>query len=139
VANDGAGVASGLYDRQTAVYDISAHKVYLPDGTILEAHSGLGSSLDDPNSVRERNRGATPPDIYELKPRERLFHGVQALRLIPVGDGSVYGRGGLLTHTYMLGPNGDSNGCVSFKDYDAFLHAFENHEITRLAVVASVE
>ena len=31
------------YDRQTAVYDICAHTVYLPDGTRLEAHSGLGS------------------------------------------------------------------------------------------------
>jgi hypothetical protein len=139
VSNDGAGITAGLYDRQTAVYDISAHKVYLPDGTILEAHSGLGSSLDDPNSVRERNRGATPPDIYDLKPRERLFHGVQALRLLPVGDGNVFGRRGLLAHTYMLGPNGDSNGCVSFKDYDTFLHAYETHEITRLAVVASLE
>ena len=36
------------YDRQTAVYDISAHTVYLPDGTRLEAHSGLGSKIDDP-------------------------------------------------------------------------------------------
>ena len=34
--------------RDTAVYDISAHMVYLPDGTKLEAHSGLGSDLDDP-------------------------------------------------------------------------------------------
>ena len=32
------------YDQSTAVYDISAHMVYLPDGTRLEAHSGLGSS-----------------------------------------------------------------------------------------------
>src|SRR5579871_2079457 len=29
------------YDRYTAVYDISARAVYLPDGTKLEAHSGL--------------------------------------------------------------------------------------------------
>ena len=39
------------YDRQTAVYDISAHTVYLPDGTRLEAHSGLGSKIDDPRSL----------------------------------------------------------------------------------------
>ena len=39
----------------------------------------------------------------------------------------------------MLGPNGQSNGCVSFKDYDAFLQAYENHEITRLAVVSRVD
>jgi hypothetical protein len=128
------------YDRSTAVYDISAHMVYLPDGTTLEAHSGLGSELDDPRSARIRMRGVTPPHIYELKPREALFHGVPALRLTPVGgEDAIYGRSGLLAHTYMLGPNGDSNGCVSFKDYNAFLNAYRNQGIKRLAVVARVE
>ena len=62
-------------------------------------------------------RGVTPPHIYDLAPREALFHGVPALRLKPVGgEEAIYGRSGLLAHTYMLGPNGDSNGCVSFKD-----------------------
>jgi Protein of unknown function (DUF2778) len=124
------------YDRFTAVYDISARTVYLPDGTRLEAHSGLGDRLDDPRFVSERMRGATPPDIYELEPREASFHGVQALRLNPVGDNDIFGRAGLLAHSYMLGPNGDSNGCVSFKDYDAFLRAYQNGQIKRLAVVA---
>ena len=124
------------YDRWTAVYDISAHTVYMPNGKRLEAHSGLGDRLDDPRHVNERMRGATPPNVYELAPREQLFHGVQALRLIPVGSGDVYGRTGLLAHTYMLGPNGDSNGCVSFRNYNAFLQAYQNGEIKRLAVVA---
>ena len=128
------------YDRQTAVYDISAHTVYLPDGTRLEAHSGLGSKLDDPRSSRQRMIGVTPPHIYELKPREALFHGVPALRLTPIGgEDKIFGRVGLLAHTYMLGPNGDSNGCVSFKDYYAFLNAYRNHGIRRLAVLAKVE
>ena len=135
----GVGVASPLYDRQTAVYDISAHAVYLPDGTVLEAHSGYGSRLDDPNSAAIRDRGVTPPDMYDLKPRETVFHGVHALRLIPVDESKVYGRSGLLAHTYMLGPNGQSNGCVSFKDYDAFLEAYEKGEITRLAVVSRID
>lgn len=131
---------SAPYDRSTAVYDISAHTVYLPDGSKLEAHSGLGSELDDPHSARIRMRGVTPPHIYELKPREALFHGVPALRLTPIGgEDAIYGRSGLLAHTYMLGPNGDSNGCVSFKDYNAFLNAYRNQGIKRLAVVARVE
>jgi hypothetical protein len=131
---------SAPYDRSTAVYDISAHTVYLPDGTRLEAHSGLGSELDDPRSARIRMRGVTPPHIYELKPREALFHGVPALRLNPIGgEDAIFGRSGLLAHTYMLGPNGDSNGCVSFKDYNAFLDAYRNRGIKRLAVVARVE
>jgi hypothetical protein len=138
-ATDGAGVTAGLYDRQTAVYDISAHVVYMPDGTTLEAHSGLGARLDDPNYVDERGRGATPPDIYDLRPREALFHGVRALRLIPEDESKVFGRAGLLAHTFMLGPNGDSNGCVSFKNYDAFLRAYEDGKIKRLAVVSSID
>jgi hypothetical protein len=128
------------YDQSTAVYDISAHMVYLPDGTRLEAHSGLGSSLDDPRSARVRMRGVTPPHLYELTPREALFHGVPALRLHPVGgEETIYGRAGLLAHTFMLGPRGDSNGCVSFRDYNAFLNAYRNHGIRRLAVVASID
>jgi hypothetical protein len=39
----------------------------------------------------------------------------------------------------MLGTGGDSNGCVSFKDYYAFLDAYRNRGIRRLAVLARVE
>ena len=128
------------YDQSTAVYDITAHTVYLPDGTRLEAHSGLGSKLDDPKYAHVRMHGVTPPHVYDLKPREALFHGVAALRLTPVGgEDAIYGRSGLLAHTYMLGPNGDSNGCVSFKDYNAFLNAYREKGIKRLAVVARVD
>ena len=91
--NGGGGYASARYDRYTAIYDISAHTVYLPNGARLEAHSGLGQQLDDPRSVHIRMRGATPPHLYELTPRESLFHGVQALRLNPIGGGGIYGRG----------------------------------------------
>lgn len=126
-------------DRYTAVYDISAKAVYLPSGAKLEAHSGLGARLDDPRSVHIRMQGATPPHIYELTPRESLFHGVAALRLNPIGgENVIFGRTGLLAHTYMLGPNGDSNGCVSFKNYDAFLQAYRRGEVKRLVVVASL-
>jgi hypothetical protein len=136
------GIISGAnptrsYDQFTAVYDISAHTVYLPNGQRLEAHSGLGSMLDDPRYVQQKMRGPTPPTVYALTPREQLFHGVQALRLTPLG-GNVFGRAGLLAHTFMLGPNGASNGCVSFRNYQAFLQAYQTGEIRRLAVVASV-
>ena len=131
---DRAPVASGQ-DGHTAFYDISAHTVYMPDGSRLEAHSGLGPLFDDPRHVHARNRGSTPPHLYDLSLRERAFHGVQAIRLSPVGPGTVYGRDGLLAHTYMLGRRGDSNGCVSFKDYKPFLAAFRNGQVRRLAVV----
>ena len=145
VSIPGPGKASPMgnaapYDRQTAVYDISARAVYLPDGSKLEAHSGLGSKLDDPHYVHVRMAGATPPHVYDLEPREALFHGVAALRLKPVGgEGAIFGRTGLLAHTYMLGPNGDSNGCVSFKDYYAFLRAYREQNVRRLVVVAKLD
>src|SRR5690606_18822903 len=46
----------GLFDRWlggkragngVAVYDISAAKVYMPDGSVLEAHSGIGKMADN--------------------------------------------------------------------------------------------
>jgi len=138
--NPALGGSSPPYDRSTAVYDISAHTVYLPDGSKLEAHSGLGSKLDDPSSAKIRMHGVTPPHIYELTPREALFHGVPALRLNPIGgEDAIYGRSGLLAHSFMLGPNGDSNGCVSFRDYNAFLNAYRNQGIKKLAVVARID
>jgi hypothetical protein len=129
---------SGPVDQMTAVYVLTKHMVIMPDGAQLEAHSGLGDLLDDPHHVNEKDRGATPPHLYELTLREGSFHGVQALRLNPIGGGEMFGRDGILAHPYMLGPNGDSNGCVSFKNYDAFLQAFQNGRVKRIAVVASV-
>ena len=122
-------------DSRTAVYDIAAHTVYLPNGERLEAHSGLGGNFDNPRSVHVKNRGATPPNVYELTLRERPFHGVAALRMNPVGTDSMFGRDGILAHSYLLGPRGESNGCVSFKDYARFLQAFRRGEVTRLLVV----
>ena len=131
----GPDLGSLGYDNLTAVYDITAHAVYLPNGLGLEAHSGMGGLKDDPEHVSVPNAGATPPAVYELKPRERLFHGVQALRMIPTEGNSTNGRSGLLAHSYMLGPEGDSNGCVSIRNYDRFLKAFNDGEINRLVVV----
>jgi hypothetical protein len=128
------------YDRWTAVYDISAGTVYLPDGTRHEAHSGLGAKKDDPRYVHVRMQGATPPHLYDLVPREAPFLGVPALRLKPIGgERAIFGRTGLLAHTYMLGPNGASNGCVAFKNYYVFLNAYRSLGIKRMAVVAKVE
>ncbi len=119
----------------TAIYDIVARTVYLPNGEKLEAHSGLGSHLDDPRYVNTKGQGPTPPNVYSLALRERLFHGVRAIRLIPVDDGKMFGRDGMLAHTYMLGPTGQSNGCVSFRNYSTFLNAFLRGEVDRLVVV----
>lgn len=125
-------------DARTAVYDISARTVYLPNGDKLEAHSGLGEKMDDPRYIHVRMRGATPPNVYKLTMREKLFHGVRAIRLNPVDEDKMHGRDGILAHTYMLGPNGQSNGCVSFKNYDKFLQAFLDGEVDRMVVVASM-
>src|SRR3984893_11610628 len=135
---DGPDLTSLGYDNLTAAYDISARTVCMPNGLKFEAHSGLGSLMDDPAHVSERNVGATPPNVYELKSRERLFHGVQALRMLPVDGNGTLGRSGLLAHSYMLRANGASNGCVSIKNYEKFLEAFNSGEIKRLVVVTSL-
>jgi hypothetical protein len=122
-------------DSHTAIYDIAARTVYLPNGLRLEAHSGLGSHLDDPRYVTTKMQGPTPPNVYSLTLRERLFHGVRALRLTPTDDGKMFGRAGILAHSYMLGPSGQSNGCVSFRNYPAFLSAFLKGEVDRIVVV----
>ena len=121
---------------RTAVYDITARTVYLPNGERLEAHSGLGRLMDDPRFVHQKNRGATPPNTYELTLRESIFHGVQAIRLNPVDEKLMFRRDGILAHSYLLGPSGQSNGCVSFKDYPRFLRAYKRGEIGR--IVASL-
>nr|WP_244573476.1 DUF2778 domain-containing protein [Methylorubrum populi] len=119
-----------------AVYDISAATVTLPNGEVLEAHSGLGVAQDNPDYVHVRMRGATPPGVYDLREREALFHGVRAIRLNPVGgSAAIHGRDGILAHTYMLGPSGASNGCVVFKNYTRFLQAYLRGEVRRLVVV----
>jgi Protein of unknown function (DUF2778) len=126
-------------DGRMAIYDITARTVYLPNGRRLEAHSGFGDLMDNPRHVHVRMQGATPPNVYNLTLRERLFHGVRAIRLNPVDDSKMYGRAGILAHPYMLGANGQSNGCVSFSDYPEFLNAFLRGEVTRLVVVERLE
>jgi hypothetical protein len=123
---------------RTAVYDISARTVYMPNGERLEAHSGIGKMMDDPKFVHVRMRGATPPNTYTLKLRESLFHGVQAIRMTPVNEKQMFGRDGILAHSYLLGSTGQSHGCVAFKDYARFLRAFQRGHVKRMIVVPSL-
>ena len=134
-----ASLSSTDNQNRTAIYDISSQVVYLPNGRKLEAHSGFDSYMDDPRYVHVKSKGSTPPNTYRLVLRENLFHGVRAIRLIPVGGGNMFGREGILAHHYLLGPNGQSNGCVSFANYPEFLNAYLNGEIDRLVVVERLE
>ncbi|NGO63829.1 DUF2778 domain-containing protein [Rhizobium daejeonense] len=124
-----------LPGRGVAVYDISAGIVHMPNGEKLEAHSGRAQMRDDPRFVHMKNRGPTPPNVYSLRMREARFHGIEAIRMTPVGDAKMYGRDGFLTHTYLLRTRGDSSGCVVFEDYNRFLNAFKRGEVKTLIVV----
>src|SRR5262249_10618455 len=126
-------------DGRTAIYDITARTVYLPSGRRLEAHSGFGDLMDNPRYVHVRMQGATPPNVYNLALRERLFHGVRAIRLNPVDGNRMYGRAGILAHPYMLGANAQSTGCVAFRDYRALLDAYLRGEVIRVVVVERIE
>ena len=125
-----------------AVYDIKDATVYLPGDTRLEAHSGLGQMQDNPRYVKQKNRGPTPPNIYNLVMRERRFHGAEAIRLLPADGRKKFNRDGLLAHPYMYiggGSRSQSNGCVVFKNYERFLQAFKQGRINRLIVVPSLD
>lgn len=119
-----------------AVYDISAARVYMPDGSVLEAHSGIGKMADNPRYVHVKMNGPTPPHVYNLKMREKRFHGVEAIRMLPVDGKNKHGRDGFLTHSYLLrGGRPESHGCVAFKNYDRFLTAFKKGKVKQLVVV----
>jgi hypothetical protein len=124
---------------KTAIYDITARTVYMPNGEKLEAHSGYGEFMDNPKHFQLRMRGVTPPNTYKLTMREALFHGHEAIRMTPENKEAMFGRAGILAHPYLLGPNGQSHGCVSFKDYSKFLAAFKRGEIERMVVVFRLE
>jgi hypothetical protein len=111
----------------------------MPNGERLEAHSGLGEMMDDPQYKHVRMRGVTPPNTYTLSLRESLFHGVQAIRLNPTDEKAMFGRAGILAHSYLLGPNGQSNGCISFRDYQKFLNAYLRGEVDRIVVVVRLD
>ena len=125
--------------KGVAYYDISAGKVYMPNGERLEAHSGIGKMRDNPDYAHVKMKGPTPPGTYKVTMREALFHGVEAVRLTPTNGIAPHGRVGLLAHSYLLRTPGDSHGCVAFADYPRFLRAFKRGEITHMVIVDSIE
>ena len=136
---DRAAKAVLAANPNTALYDINKRVVYLPDGSRLEAHSGYGQWMDDPESVHRKDVGVTPPNVYAVSFREKPFHGVRALRMKPVGGGNMYGRDGILAHSYLLGAEGASNGCISVRDYDKFVQAFEDGKFSQIIVLRSAD
>ena len=131
----GGGAKAG---NGVAVYDITAAKVYMPDGSVLEAHSGIGKMADNPRYVDVKMTGPTPPHTYNLRMRETRFHGVEAIRMLPVDGRNKHGRDGFLTHSYLLrGKRAESHGCVAFADYPRFLTAFKQGKVKRIVVVPS--
>jgi hypothetical protein len=121
-----------------AIYDITAKTVYMPDGTKFEAHSGLGQFRDNPKYKTMKGKGPTPPNTYKLSMRETPFHGVPALRMTPQDRTRMYGRDGILTHSYLRRRPGDSAGCIAFKDYYSFLKYYKRGDLHTIVVVESL-
>ena len=125
--------------NKVAIYDISAAVVHMPDGSRLEAHSGIGKMADNPRYVHVKMNGPTPPNTYKLTMREKRFHGVEAIRMTPIGDQTMHGRDGILAHSYLLrGGREESHGCVAFANYPKFLKAFKQGKVTHMIVVPSI-
>lgn len=122
-------------DTKVAVYDVSNATVYLPDGTRLRAHSGIGNMRDNPRYEHVTMKGPTPAGIYRLSMREQRFYGVEAIRMTSIDGRDPKNRTGLLTHTNLLRGQIGSHGCVAFQDYQPFLKAFKRGQIKTLVVV----
>jgi hypothetical protein len=131
------GSGTGWPGRGTkvAIYDVSNATVYMPDGTKLRAHSGIGKMRDNPRYEHVKMTGPTPAGIYRLKMRERRFHGVEAIRMTSIDGRDPKNRTGLLTHTNLLRGQKGSHGCVAFQNYEPFLNAFKRGRVTMLVVV----
>ncbi|WP_081174170.1 DUF2778 domain-containing protein [Rhizobium rhizosphaerae] len=138
--DDEPPIRSPMLGRKgVAIYDISAGRVHMPNGEVLEAHSGIGKMRDNPDFVHVPMRGPTPPGTYKVTMREAKFHGVEAVRLTPMDGVAPHGRVGLLAHSYLLRTRGDSHGCVAFADYPRFLKAFKRGEISQMVIVKSMK
>jgi hypothetical protein len=120
---------------KVAIYDVSSATVYMPDGTKLKAHSGIGHMRDNPRYEHVKMRGPTPAGIYRLSMREKRFYGVEAIRMTSIDGRHPKNRTGLLTHTNLLRGQKGSHGCVAFVNYQPFLRAFKRGQITMLVVV----
>lgn len=133
----GKGGSTGWLGKGTkvAIYDVSNATVHMPDGTKLRAHSGIGKMRDNPDYEHIKMNGPTPAGIYRLKMRERLFHGVEAIRMTSIDGRDPKNRTGLLTHTNLLRGQKGSHGCVAFQNYEPFLNAFKRGRVTMLVVV----
>ena len=123
---------------KVAIYDVSGATVYMPDGTKLRAHSGIGKMRDNPKYDHVKMNGPTPAGIYRLKMRERRFHGVEAIRMTSIDGRDPKNRTGLLTHTNLLRGQIGSHGCVAFQNYEPFLNAFKRGHVDTLIVVPSM-
>ena len=120
---------------RVAIYDVSNATVYLPDGSKLRAHSGIGNMRDNPRYEHVTMRGPTPAGIYRLSMREKRFYGVEAIRMTSIDGRDPKNRTGLLTHTNLLRGQIGSHGCVAFQNYQPFLNAFKRGQVNTLVVV----
>lgn len=120
---------------RVAIYDVSNATVYMPDGTKLRAHSGIGHMRDNPRYEHVKMNGPTPAGIYRLSMREKRFYGVEAIRMTSIDGRDPKNRTGLLTHTNLLRGRIGSHGCVAFQNYEPFLKAFKRGQVNMMIVV----
>lgn len=122
-------------NTKVAIYDVSNATVYMPDGTKLRAHSGIGPMRDNPRFEHVKMNGPTPAGIYRLSMREKRFYGVEAIRMTSIDGRDPKNRTGLLTHTNLLRGRIGSHGCVAFQNYEPFLRAFKRGQVNMMVVV----
>ena len=134
-----SGGQSG-YNRRTAIYDISAHTVYLPNGAT--AGGAFGSRRRDRTiraSCMKECAGRRHQMFTSLLRANSFFMGFKRCVSNPSARAIFSDAPDFWRILICSCANGASNGCVSFKNYDAFLQAYQNGEIKHLAVVAHLD
>ena len=119
--------------------NLGAHRLSVPTANSSRRIRGCGDQMDDPRHVNGQDARGVRRRTSRSDHAGIAFSRRRGDPAQPASTKTeMFGRDGILAHTYMLGPNGQSNGCVSFKNYAAFLRAFQTGDIDRLVVVAEL-
>jgi hypothetical protein len=104
------------------------------NGHVYDAGSGNRNGYNNPNMSHVSKRGPVPAGVYSLTPREGLFHGTEAWRVL-----DTPGRTGILIHPASVRlrgrPFGESLGCIAVKEnYEQFKRDMHRLQPSRIIV-----
>jgi hypothetical protein len=107
---------SGSFARSnTLVYHVRSGRLEF-NGRVYDAGSGNRNGYNNPSMSHVSKRGPVPAGVFPVTPREGLFHGTEAWRVL-----DTPGRSGILIHPASVRlrgrPFGESMGCIAVKEH----------------------